>query len=127
LLAGLNVGAEPVFTSQKGRDRGVRLRDLDKDGRDELLVSNDTLNAVFSWADEDNSWKKASFAFPAETSLVDAAGRDNGLRFVDLNSDGFDDLVFSKAEAWSVHLFISVANRSWVGIWLGFKVSGEAG
>src|SRR5205823_4899687 len=36
LLAGLEVGGRPVFTSRKGLDRGVRFRDLDGDGRCEL-------------------------------------------------------------------------------------------
>src|SRR5262249_46877071 len=119
LLTGLDANAEPVFTSRNGRDRGVRLRDLDNDGRCELLVGNERQGAVFTWSDEEKSWNKASFGLPAGTSIVDAAGRDNGLRFVDVNSDGFDDIVFSNPEAWSVHLFIATAkpglgwNRGW--------------
>src|SRR5260370_5463564 len=41
LLAGLEIDGELVLTSRKGFDRGVRFRDLDKDGRCELLVSNE--------------------------------------------------------------------------------------
>src|SRR5205807_10437156 len=50
LLAGLAVAGRKVLTSHKGRDRGVRLRDLDGDGCCELIVGNDKEQAVFSWS-----------------------------------------------------------------------------
>ena len=39
----------------------------------------------------------SSLHLPADIAIVDAEGRDGGLRFVDLNHDTFDDLVFSNA------------------------------
>ena len=42
---------------------------------------------------------------PEGVSLTDKQGRDNGVRFVDLNRDGFDDIVFSNATAYGVYLF----------------------
>ena len=39
--------------SEKGRDRGVRLRDLDGDGRCELIVSNDKEQAIFRWTEKE--------------------------------------------------------------------------
>src|SRR5262249_51238505 len=78
---GLIVKGEPVLTSQAGRDRGVRLRDVDNDGHCELLVANDKQNAIFHWSDSEDSWKKLNFALPEGTSIVNAEGEDNGLRF----------------------------------------------
>src|SRR5581483_4059223 len=52
LLAGL----DGVFTLRNGADRGVRLRDLDGDGRCELIVSNDKQNAVFRWDPNQRRW-----------------------------------------------------------------------
>ncbi len=49
LLAGLEVEGRPVFTAREGRDRGVRLRDLDGDGRCECIAGNDSQPAVFAW------------------------------------------------------------------------------
>src|SRR5205823_6373106 len=46
LLSGLEIEGRPVVTNERGRDRGVRLRDVDKDGRCELLVGNEQQQAV---------------------------------------------------------------------------------
>ena len=85
-------------------DRGVRLRDFDRDGRCELLVSNDKQNAIFAWSDSDRAWKPLPYTLPAGVALVDATGHDNGLRFVDLNGDGFDDLLLSNEKEYAIYL-----------------------
>ena len=36
----------------------------------------------------------------------------NGARFVDLNSDGFDDLVFSNSERYGVFIFNDVEKKN---------------
>jgi hypothetical protein len=106
-LRGLEIDGQPIFTSQKGRDLGVRLRDLDGDGRCELLVGNPAQQAVFGWSAEQRRWRRLPFTLPWGTMLVDTQGRDAGLRFADLNQDGYDDLVFSDEERYSVHVFVS--------------------
>jgi putative membrane-bound dehydrogenase-like protein len=116
-FAGLNLRGEPVLTSERGRDRGVRLRDVDNDGRCELLVGNESQNAVFKWSDVEAAWKKLPFGLPEGTSIVTASGDDNGLRFVDINGDGYDDAVFSNETGYSAHLFIAHAKQ-----WLGWDV-----
>src|SRR5439155_2541519 len=112
LINGLEIDGKPIFTAMgdpaRGkRDRGVRLRDLDHDGRCELIVGNESQNAAFSWSEEEESWKPLSYALPPNTSIVDAQGRDNGLRFVDINDDGYDDLIFSNQKEFALHLFIA--------------------
>lgn len=104
LLNGLDSNGA-VFTSQAGRDRGVRLRDLDGDGQCELIVSNERQNAIFQWNEGTNTWLKLPFAFPTGASIVNAAGQDAGLRFVDLDEDGFDDVVVSNDERSAAYLF----------------------
>ncbi len=96
----------PIMTSEAGLDRGVRLRDLDGDGVCELIVGNERQNGAFAWC-ENCGWKKLPFALPAGTAVADAQGRDAGLRFVDVDADGRDDVVFSNAERYSLHLFSS--------------------
>ncbi len=100
----------PVMTSIGGRDRGVRLLDVDGDGICELVVSNEKQNAVFRWTPGGKApWERLPFGLPAGTSIVTAEGGDAGFRWVDLDGDGRRDIVFSNAERRSVHLFTSTA------------------
>src|SRR5205823_889141 len=74
-------------------------------------------------------WKQLPFALPRGVAIVDAQGGDNGLRFVDLNQDGYDDLLFSNEREFALHLFIATP-KSWLGWERGwtFKVtSGKRG
>src|SRR3989442_1703173 len=82
LLAGLELEGKPVLTAMRKtglgfRDRGVRLRDVDGDGRCELIVANESQNAVFAWSDDQQSWKRLPYSLPANAAIVDAQGRDN--------------------------------------------------
>jgi putative membrane-bound dehydrogenase-like protein len=122
LLVGLELDGRKILTSEKGRDRGVRLRDLDGDGRCELIVGNDTQRAVFAWSDAEKRWTKLPFALPKGTSLVNTSGKDNGLRFVDLDEDGRDDVIFSNEERYSIHLLSSMKDG-----WSRRVLSGKRG
>lgn len=93
-----------VFIRKDGKDQGVRFRDVDKDGVSEVIVGNPSQNAVYRW--KDGAWRSLGFALPRGTSIVDGQGEDNGLRLVDLNSDGYSDVVFSNEESYGVWLFI---------------------
>jgi len=109
-LAGLDVDG-PVFTSVDGRDRGVRLRDLDGDGICELIAGNQKQRGVLRWSTEGRrGWLRLPFALPPGTALVDARGRDAGLRLVDVDADGHADVVFSDSERYSLSLFSSLAD-----------------
>lgn len=99
----------PTVEASLGLDRGLRMRDLDNDGRCELIVGNETQSAVFTWDQE--TWKQAPFGLPAGTAIVDAAGRDQGLRFIDINEDGYIDVLFSNDRRYSLHLFRPEANQ----------------
>jgi putative membrane-bound dehydrogenase-like protein len=125
-FTGLTIKGEPVLTVRNGRDRGVRLRDVDNDGHCELLVGNETQNAIFQWSESEGSWKKLAFALPEGTSVVNATGNDNGLRFVDLNGDGYDDVICSNDTGYSVDLFIAHAKK-WLGWEVGWSYRTRAG
>ncbi len=109
ILKGLELGGDPVATGAGGIDRGVRFRDLDGDGRCELLVANETQNAAFGWSDQGGRWEPLPFSLPAGARMVGARGEDAGLRFVDLDEDGRDDIVVSNPEGYGVHLFATMA------------------
>jgi putative membrane-bound dehydrogenase-like protein len=122
LLTGLEINGRKVFTSRKGRDCGVRFRDIDGDGRCELIVGNDTEQAIFARSEDKKSWTKLPFTLPADTALVNAAGKDNGLRFVDIDEDGRADVLFSNEDRYSLHLFASMKDG-----WSRRALSGKHG
>ncbi len=103
---GLEHEGRPVPTAREGADRGVRLRDVDGDGLCEVVLSNPDANVIFRWSESAGAWAPMPFALPAGMSLVDAQGRDHGLRFVDVNGDGLADVLFSNAERYALHLFV---------------------
>ncbi len=109
MLSGLQVSGAPLVTSAAGRDCGVRLRDIDGDGRCEILVGNETQQEILEWNENQQTWESIGVL---PEPIVDDQGRDAGLRFVDLNQDGHDDLVFSNEQRYSV-LLCSAADRAW--------------
>jgi len=96
LLAGL---AE-AFGETRAND-AVRVRDFDHDGRSDLLVRD----RLFRWSQSSGRWRAADLALPKGIALTDADGRDSGLRFVDLNGDGFDDIFQSNESGAAIHLW----------------------
>jgi hypothetical protein len=95
-------------TAIGGRDRGVRLVDLNNDEVCELIVSSPAQNAVFQWRGEGKGWNRLPARLPEGTSIVTGEGTDAGLRLVDIDDDGRPDVVFSDHERYSVHLFRSL-------------------
>ncbi|MGD9720359.1 MAG: PVC-type heme-binding CxxCH protein [Pirellulales bacterium] len=106
LLAGLELEGKPIFTSRGGRDAGVRLVDLDGDGRTELVSGAAGQQAVFAF-EPGRGWKQQPFTLPGSTTIVDRNGRDAGLRLVDIDQDGRSDVLFSDDERYGAWLFDS--------------------
>ena len=109
-IAGAGTG-RPDPHATRGRDIGVSLRDLDRDGVCELIVGNEHQNAVFDFSQQ--GWKRLKFSLPEAARIVDNQGCDAGLRFVDFNEDGHDDIVFSNAQRYSAHAFTYSIRDGW--------------
>ncbi len=105
LLVGLDLDGEPIATGAAGRDLGVRLDDINADGCCELLVGNQTQQAVFVWNESMGKWSPAPYALPGQAIFVDERGQDRGLRLVDVNDDLQPDVLFSNETRNSLHLF----------------------
>lgn len=73
--------------------------------------------------------KRLDFPTPAGVSASTSEGKDNGVRFIDLNGDGYDDIVFSDAERYGVYLFnpIEKKNVDWRLGWTFVMREGKAG
>ncbi|MCH2211741.1 MAG: c-type cytochrome [Fuerstiella sp.] len=116
-----DVDAVAELTAETPTGIKTSFRDLDGDGINEVIVSardHDT-NVILQWSMADSRWKQLPFKLPEGTTLgtpytkdglwkFRGFGTDAGLRFVDINEDGFDDIVFSNAQRYSIHLFDSM-------------------
>lgn len=91
--------------------RGV-FRDLNADGVCEWIVDSASGTIVFEWNDQ--TWKKLDATIPDGWSLFPKVGTqtDHGLRFVDLDNDGCDDIVASDESRWGAYRFVNL-NSLW--------------
>ncbi len=80
-------------------------RDLDGDGHPERLARRPTGWIVERLVPGGGAWEPADF--PAPPGLPDPAGtaNDPGIRLLDLNGDGAEDLVFSDGHRHAIHLW----------------------
>ena len=106
-----------------------QLRDIDHDGVSELIYTN-SKTAVFRYDPQGlkpgskplpitsaervspSPWRSTALTFPQGLTAVGANARDVGLRFVDVNEDGFDDLLMSNESEYALYLFTDV-QHSW--------------
>ena len=106
-MAGLKI----ADTEVNGMDQGVRLRDLDGDGICELIVGSPSQSTVYrrgKYPDTGGRWQNLPFGLPEGTSIVTAKGGDAGLRFADIDDDGFDDVIFSNSKHYGTWMFESM-------------------
>lgn len=88
--------------NKDGSRNGVQIYDSDGDGRLEVGIE---ATAGFSHDRARDLPERVRKLLPAGVRYVDGQGRDAGLRFVDVNDDGFDDVIFSNGERYSLHLW----------------------
>jgi putative membrane-bound dehydrogenase-like protein len=91
---------------------GTRLLDLVGDGSCELIYGLPEVQAVLAWSPEKKTWKKLPFTLPSGVILFDAKGRDNGVRFIDLDGDGKLDIIFSNEKEYGIYLFTDM-QKGW--------------
>lgn len=102
--------------NEKGIDQGVRLRDFDHDGLSDVLISSPKSTVVAHWGKD---WKKLGILgvtnFVADFGIVDKHGRDNGVRFIDINEDGYEDILISNDKQFG--LFLYTPKEPMKGLW----------
>src|SRR5688572_30392587 len=102
------------------------LHDFDHDGVDEKLISRPGTNEIQRFNATSKTWAKADYVLPEGVSLVDESGHDAGSRFVDLNEDGFDDILFSNPQRYAIHLWSTQVrlDLGWTRGWSQFVRAG---
>jgi len=90
-----------------------------------LLLCSSILNAV------EVPPALRDYPLPDAAKLQDNQGRDNGVRFVDLNGDGHEDIVLSNAREYGVFLFVpkerAKKGLQWDEGWSQVMREGKAG
>jgi len=76
------------------------LRDVDNDGIVEWLGKR-----IHKWDAAKGRWMPQAHVVPANLDL-----KDPGIRFVDLNGDGFEDILFSNKTRWGIYLWETRVN-----------------
>ncbi|MDB6172389.1 MAG: putative rane-bound dehydrogenase [Chthoniobacteraceae bacterium] len=97
----------------------LRLRDFNGDASCELLANEPELTVIQTWSAAAKRWERAEFALPEGIAALDKDGADAGLRFVDLNADGADDLLLSNTSRFAIHLWSKEVkpNLGWTSGW----------
>src|SRR5262249_47498942 len=68
------------------------------------IVANDTDHFIFTWSSSRKALEEAKFKLPTGARLGDDQ-HDFGLRFIDLDGDGNDDIIFSNEKEYGIYLF----------------------
>ncbi|MFC1715686.1 toxin TcdB middle/N-terminal domain-containing protein [Candidatus Poribacteria bacterium] len=82
-----------LFSNDTAVDSGVRLVDLNNDGFVDLVKGRQAVGEKKAWINnKDDNWTLTN-GFAPSMYVVDGSDVDTGVRFVDLNSDGFIDIL----------------------------------
>lgn len=116
-----------VGSAQMAVGADVLVQDFDADGTQERIISRENTFEIQRRHPESGDWEKAGFQLPEGIVVLDSNGEDVGLRFVDLNQDGFDDILFSNSERYAIHLWTKNVqpHLGWTKGWTQFVKSGD--
>ena len=124
-IRGLELNNQTIQTSVNGQDNGIRLRDINNDGICEIIISNFKDQGVFAWNKAQKKWIRLKFDLPKGVSIARKDGRDNGVRFVDINEDDYLDIIHSNEKRYSLHLYVPNPILGWGVGWSREVMSGQ--
>ena len=88
-----NLPSGVYFIEHDGDDEGVRFIDLNNDGLADLYRSDDDDNKDL-WLNTGSGWEKTTeWPISMLPDNVDLGNDDEGVRFVDINRDGLEDVI----------------------------------
>ncbi len=101
------------FVHTDKTDQGVRLMDINNDGFVDTIKARDGDRVVY--LNNKTGWNLSSWVMPLD--ILNSVAEDMGIRFGDVNGDGFIDFIRAKGGSRNVYL----NNRTgWVDSWNNF-------
>lgn len=91
-----------AFTQQGTPDTGVRLVDLNNDGYADVVRSVSG-GAKGTWINDKREGFNSESSYALPLPIVDSSSRDQGVRFADINQDGYPDLLSAKGSSEAVY------------------------
>jgi len=101
-----------TIVTSSGADEGVRFGDINKDGFDDLLKSNNGNRYVF--LNNGHGWASVSWSIPFD--FIDSSGLDVGAQVVDVNGDGRADLLNASA-GYDRHVYLNTGSGWSLSSW----------
>lgn len=104
----------PVDFVSGDKDQGLRVVDLNNDGLADLIRGDGTGPTKDAWLNNGSGWMEKDEFAPPEVFV--SVGEDQGLRLVDVNADGFVDIIKNRngvQNAWLNNGSGWVENSTW--------------
>jgi RHS repeat-associated protein len=83
------------FQTVQNNDEGARLVDINNDGLVDIVNSSEAAPIKVVWINNGSGWVDESSSWNSVIYIVDVNYTDNGVRFADVNNDGFVDIIQS--------------------------------
>ena len=98
------LGGQPLRAAD-GRDNGVRVCDLNRDGLMDVIVGNEQVAQTRLWSPATKSWTTGAFPTRLVATRPDGSPADAGVRFGVLQSNGFASMVVRNDDTAGVLAF----------------------
>lgn len=103
-------------------DAVLLFRDLDKDDASEAIVQQGDSSRTYHWHVDQQTWQALPFGLPRGARLSASDDYDSGLRLVDVDQNGVEDILYSNEHGYGLHLW-----ADWQQGWSQCVRSGTAG
>jgi RHS repeat-associated protein len=94
----------PSFIDSGGTNQGVEITDVNGDGLADVIESRPGVKHININTGDGVHWVDNQAATSSLPNIVDASGNDQGVRFADVDGDGFTDIVQAQGGSYQVLL-----------------------